>query len=134
MFKAKGFASFFVFILILAVAVVCASIVDNIIKQKLTERVDVIRSELIAKKVESSNTAKVLLCLNEFEEAVKRTKFFEINILKSQVNTVNHIEKFARDSYLSKEELVKLQSQNICEVNMINLSSRQVASKKPPQK
>ncbi|MDZ4662516.1 MAG: hypothetical protein SGJ18_12970 [Pseudomonadota bacterium] len=134
MSKSKGLPTFFSLMLILAIAVVCAAIVDNIVKYKLIERVDVVKSALIAKRVESSATAKLMLCLNEFENVVKNTKFFEINLIKSQVNTVNHIEMFAKDSYLSRVELLKLQSQNICGISMINQSSRQVASQKDQKK
>ncbi len=130
--KSKGSANFFVFILLVAVAVVVASIVDSIVKTKLLERVDVVMVELQTKKVESSATAKVMLCLNEFETSVKKTKFFEIDRIKSQVRTVNHIENFAKDSYLSKDELAKIQLQKICDVDMVDQSSRVVASKIAP--
>lgn len=130
MIKTKGFANFFALMLIIAVAIICASVVDGIIKHRLGVRVEVIKWALQSKKVESQETAKVMLCLNEFEMSVKSTKFFELAAIKSQVNVVHQFETYTKDSYLSKEEISKIQSKNICNINMINQSSRQVASKK----
>ncbi len=132
--KSKGFASFFAFVFMTAVGVVCASVVDNIVKFKLVERLEVVRAGLQSKKLESSETAKVMLYLSEFENVVRATKFFEISSIKSQVNTVNHIEMFVKDSYLTKDELAKLQSKNICAVSLVSQSSRQIASQKDKQK